>query len=317
MSEDGNLRKLISVSWIVVIVVALALSNWSLAVVGHAYGLPVKPVPLAYLLSVVFDGAALIAGSLTLRSARELGSNGSASRIVVVLLAGTSAWLNSEHASILHLGVPAHVMYAASPAIAITLFELQTRFDYKDALRRAGRTVDPLPTVGATAWILHPWGTLTNVWQTVKMRTDTKYKTVRAPLQIQAILTDHEIAENTAAANLTGASKMRAIEIARNYLGEAASSVAVQDWLSHHGVEVSRQYIRYLSPGTPEGYLPDSDIPDEADCRHLDVFAGHMGANDARMTRASGAHEARMPVDSGAPHGISNGSNSIVPGYLR
>jgi Protein of unknown function (DUF2637) len=147
-----SLKNLASLSWVAVVAVALALSNYSLYIFGAHNGLPGY---LAWMLSVPFDGACLVAGNLTLKYARELGSNGFGPRLAVVILCGLSAWLNTEHASFLHLGAPGHVMYACPPIVSIALFELSIRFEYRQALDRAGRTVKPLPVFGFIVWALH------------------------------------------------------------------------------------------------------------------------------------------------------------------
>lgn len=173
------MKNLTKYCWVAIIAVALILSNYSLAVVSHYYGLPNGfPIPLAWLLSIPFDGAALVAGDLTLRYARELGSNGSGPKIVVISLAVLSAWLNSQHANILHLGFPAHVAYACPPIIAIVLFELHSRFEYRRALSEAGRTVEPLPVFGIASWIFHFYGAIKAVWEITGHRLE--YRTVQA-----------------------------------------------------------------------------------------------------------------------------------------
>ena len=240
------IKRLASVAWIIVVSVALAVSNWSLAVVGHHFGLPYTMPPLAWVLSIIFDGAALIAGSLTLRSARELGSNGSASRAFVFILAGTSAWLNSEHASLLNLGLPARIMYAAPPIVSITLFELTTRFEYRTALQKAGRTVEPLPVFGTAAWLFHPLGSLSDIWHMTGLRKDTRRAIYDAATKAEGMAAESSLKEAAAVAKLTGVSAKSAIATARTYLGEAATTAAIQDWLAQHGVSVTTQYIGQL-----------------------------------------------------------------------
>lgn len=162
-------------AWIAVVTIALVLSNWSLAVVSHHWGLPyLVPLPLAWLVSIPYDAAAIIAGNLALQYARELGSNGAGAKLIVLTLAGISAYLNSQHASILHLGIPAKIMYASPPVIAVILFELNTRFEYRRALSEAGRTVEPLPTFGAASWFLHCAGAIAAVWRITGKRLESR-----------------------------------------------------------------------------------------------------------------------------------------------
>ena len=155
--------------------------------VSHHWGLPyLVPLPLAWLVSIPYDAAAIIAGNLALQYARELGSNGAGAKLVVLILASISAYLNSQHASILHLGIPAKVMYASPPIIAVVLFELNTRFEYRKALADAGRTVDPLPTFGTASWILHCAGAFMAVWRITGKRLECRTATAIAALEIES-----------------------------------------------------------------------------------------------------------------------------------
>lgn len=270
---NGFLKRVSSLSWVAVILVALALSNYSLAIVGHHFGLPyLKPLPLAWMLSIPFDGAALIAGDLTLRYARELGSNGTAPRAVVVILAGLSAWLNSAHASFLGLGYAAHIMYACPPVVAVVLFELHTHYEYRTALQRAGRTVEPLPAFGASAWALHFPKGLKAVSAITGHRMDMRAKTemtrVSALAQIEraghtadihtqlaalAVREHQEQAEVEAHAarraidsdsrELDGIVKRDAIGRAFRELGLTAPINDVTDWLKARGITAHRSYI--------------------------------------------------------------------------
>lgn len=180
-----RISRLVRLSWFAVIIVALVISNWSLAVVSHKFGLPyLKPLPLAWLLSIPFDCAALVAGNLTIAYAREIGSNGSAPRMVVFALAGLSAWLNSVHASILHLGIPAHVLYATPPIVACVLFEITTHFEYRRALAEAGRTIPPLPVYGSATALLRPFGVLASVYAITGKRLENRTAKAMSELEI-------------------------------------------------------------------------------------------------------------------------------------
>jgi hypothetical protein len=137
------MKSLTSSIWVAVVIITLALSNWSLFAVGRHYGLPIV---LAAVLSVPFDGAALVCADISLKYAREHGANGAGPRSAVTILAGLSAWLNSLHATLLHVGMPAHVMYAVPPLVALFLFEAHTRYERRGAL----------PILGAFIWSRHP-----------------------------------------------------------------------------------------------------------------------------------------------------------------
>jgi hypothetical protein len=251
----NKLSWLIRWAWVAVVVIALALSNWSLAVVAHHYGLPyLRPLPLAWLLSIPFDCAALVAGDLTLKYARELGSNGAAPRATVFALAGLSAWLNSEHASFLHLGIPAHVMYACPPLVSIVLFELHTHFAYRTALQAAHRTVEPLPVFGVGVWLWHAVQAAKAVSAITGRRLSTRASVeltrLSSAAQIQQANQAAEVAANDARIvataerrELDGLSKAEAIGRAFRVLGLTAAVPDVDNWLKVRGVEVERSYI--------------------------------------------------------------------------
>jgi hypothetical protein len=113
------------------------------------------PGPLAALVSAAFDGAAICLCSLSLTIARSHDS-AFAPRLGVLLLAAISAWLNSQHASLLGLPLPARVLYASPPIVAILVFDLNTRFTKRAALRKAGKVPASLPPIGRTAALLFP-----------------------------------------------------------------------------------------------------------------------------------------------------------------
>jgi Lsr2/Protein of unknown function (DUF2637) len=145
------------VGWLVVVTAALALSAWSLFWVARDYGLP---VPLAILVSAAFDGAAMVCADLALKYARTNGDSGFGPRLGVLTLASMSAYLNMQHASLLHDPFAARILYAVPPLTAVTLFEFHSRYERRTALRRAGRVAESLPVFGRWSWILFPKKTL-------------------------------------------------------------------------------------------------------------------------------------------------------------
>jgi hypothetical protein len=260
-----NARKLVAYCWIAIVTVALILSNYSLEVVSHHYGLPNRfPMPLAWLLSIPFDGAALVAGNLTLRYARELGSNGSGPKMFVISLAAISAWLNSQHASILRLGIPAHILYACPPIVAVILFELNMRFEYRRALQEANRTVEPLPVFGIASWLFHLVSALKAISEITGKRLEYRtakaiedYTAVEAVIinetpvteipvtETPAIETEYKEPANTSRESTrTYTSKAHAIRAAYTELGEDIRASRIREWCADHGYEVDEAYIR-------------------------------------------------------------------------
>lgn len=155
------------IGWLIVVAAALALSFYSLYIVGLKYGLP---VPLALLVSASYDGAAIVCGDLALRYARTHGDSGLAPRIALVVFALTSSFLNLQHAIIVHDPTPAKVLYAMPPLVAVTVLELHSRYERRGALRRAGRLAKSLPAIGRWTWVFHFWHTLVVLWRITQHR---------------------------------------------------------------------------------------------------------------------------------------------------
>jgi hypothetical protein len=138
--------------WLIVAGAALALSAYSLYWVGRRYGVP--PI-LAGMISVIFDGAAVISCDLALRYARSHDS-GFAPRLAVFTFAGVSAFLNAQHAILAGLPKPAVILFSSPPIVAVVMLELHTRYTKRAALKRAGRVPAALPIIGRVTWALFP-----------------------------------------------------------------------------------------------------------------------------------------------------------------
>lgn len=163
------------IAWIVVTMAALGLSWWSLYTLAHGqYGMP---RPLAAIVSTVYDGGALVLADLSQRYARSQDS-GAAPRTMMLALIGVSAWLNYRHATTLHYSLPGQVMFASPPVVAGALFEIEQRFEHREALRIFGRVAPALPAFGRYAWILHPARTIKRVWLITASRVDSVPLTV-------------------------------------------------------------------------------------------------------------------------------------------
>jgi Lsr2 protein/uncharacterized protein DUF2637 len=158
-------------AWLIVATSALTLSAWSLYVVARRYGVP---PPLAAVTSTAFDGAALICADLALRYARSHGDSGAAPRLGVLILAASSAYLNAQHAYMARDPRPAVLMYSAPPVIALSLFELHSRWERREALRLAGRVAESLPPLGRYSWALFPLRTLRTLRGIIAARLDEK-----------------------------------------------------------------------------------------------------------------------------------------------
>jgi hypothetical protein len=155
--------------WLIVVTCALSLSFWSLYWVGRKFGLP--PI-LAGMVSACLDGAALVCAQLALTYARSHDS-GLTPRIGVFVMAGASSWLNAQHAIIAGYPPAARILFGLPPLVAVFVFEIQTRYQRRAALKRAGRVPAALPAIGRTAWVLFPIRSLRVIRSIVKFRLTT------------------------------------------------------------------------------------------------------------------------------------------------
>lgn len=165
-----QMRMISRYAWLPAITASLAISTYSLYWIARKWGLP---IPLAALVSTVFDGAALTFADLALRYARTHGDSGLAPRLGVLILAGLSAYLNSWHAVLTGAPTPARILYGIPPIVSIALFDLHTRWERRAALRRAGRVPASLPVFGRYTWLLFPIRTLKVLRSIVRFRLET------------------------------------------------------------------------------------------------------------------------------------------------
>ena len=138
--------------WLMVLGATLIMSDYSLFFVARHLGTP--PI-FAILAGVIFDGAALLFADYSLKHARA-GSSGSGPRLAVLICAGLSAFLNSQHAVIANQIPAARVFWAAPPIIAVLAYEFHIKWERRRALANAGRVPPDLPAMGKWAWLLFP-----------------------------------------------------------------------------------------------------------------------------------------------------------------
>ena len=155
--------------WILSVLAAMSLSTYSLAIVGHAMGLPYV---LSYVTGLALDGAALSAGHVALSTNQAHGASAFGARLLMFSLAALSAIINSYHATLNHDPVIGHVFYASLPLVVLALFEVHSRHARRAALRRAGRVAQALPMFSAMAWFLIPIRTFKTVRGIVIARVD-------------------------------------------------------------------------------------------------------------------------------------------------
>lgn len=141
--------------WLMVLGATLTMSDYSLYFVARHLG---TPVIFAILGGVIFDGAAILFADYSLKHAR-VGSSGFGPRLGVLICAGLSAYLNSQHAVIAHQIAAARVFWAAPPLIAVAAYEFHIKWERRKALANAGRVSPDLPAFGRWAWALFPIAT--------------------------------------------------------------------------------------------------------------------------------------------------------------
>ncbi|MFF7555527.1 DUF2637 domain-containing protein [Streptomyces olivaceus] len=139
-----------------VLLVALALSWWSLSTLAISYGVPEY---LAWGISLAFDGAALVTADLASKYARSPDS-GAGPRLMTYALIAVSVFLNVSHAQMLGYGLAGQVLFGAPPVIAGVLFELGLKWEHRQSLRERGRVAEAMPVFGKLSWLMFPRKTL-------------------------------------------------------------------------------------------------------------------------------------------------------------
>lgn len=183
--KSPNVKKILdwrgSVSFGIVLIVALALSWWSLYSLAITfYGVPKI---LAIGVSAAFDGAALFVADLASKYARTEDS-GLATKLATYLFVGASVYLNVEHAILLSYGVPGMVLFGAPPVIAGILFELYLRFVHRTEMRANGLVPKRMPVFGKISWLIFPGKTFRGFKDVVFFRLNEVVTSVtNEPLQ--------------------------------------------------------------------------------------------------------------------------------------
>jgi hypothetical protein len=142
--------------WAVVLTATLSMSAYSLFYVGRHLGMPWY---FAAIVSLCFDGVAVLAADYSLRYAR-MGLTATGPQMTVFLFGGLSAYLNTLHAYFGHEIPIAKVLWAAPPVAAILVFEFHTKWERLSALRAANRVAEALPPLGRPSWMHHPIASL-------------------------------------------------------------------------------------------------------------------------------------------------------------
>lgn len=141
-----------TIGWAIVLPAAFAISTWSLFAIAHdRYHVPAL---LAALAGVVYDGAALLALDAWATAAADPHQSTIRPRLVAVALLSTSIFLNVNHATWQHQGVPAAVLYAAPGIVLWAMAELRLGARHTAARQQLGLGFAPRPAYGVDAWIV-------------------------------------------------------------------------------------------------------------------------------------------------------------------
>jgi len=154
--------------WLIVLVASLGTSAWSLFFVATHEGAPPE---IAAVVSACFDGVALICADYALRYAR-IGDSGLAPRMTVFIFAGLSAYVNSQHAVILHEPEFVRILWGVPSVGSILVYEFHVRWERRTALARANRIAAPLPVYGIWTWLRYPRKTLRRISSVIDYRAD-------------------------------------------------------------------------------------------------------------------------------------------------
>jgi Protein of unknown function (DUF2637) len=165
MAKPNGLRR---IAPFVVLTAALSFSAWSLYYVARHLG---APIPVAVVVSTIFDGGAVYLADLGADHTRE-GDSGLGPRVAVFILAGISAWLNTLHAKYGGYPESSILLWAAPPIVAVVIYEFTIRFQHRKSLRRDGRIPLPLPKFDTASWFLFPVKTLRAMRRVVEFRRE-------------------------------------------------------------------------------------------------------------------------------------------------
>ena len=224
----GSFRSLI---WLLVLAVALGISAYSLYFVARTLGVP-KIFAAGF--STAYDGVALIAADKSLQFAQE-GKSGAFPRMVMIIFAGLSSFLNSLHAIFGHESPLAIPIWAGLPIAAVFAFEIHTSQARSKAHARFGYGYPaPVPKFGGWRWSLFPLATLTDLRDVVSARgkaiTATNKLAASTSASVHArnasALPAGNGATRSASGNATGSTAPRNGNASRNATEQPAASTA-------------------------------------------------------------------------------------------
>lgn len=164
MNSIGRFLKRIAP--VAVLASALSFSAWSLYFVSRHLG---APVPVAVVVSTIFDGGALYLADLSADHTRE-GDSGFGPRMCVWILALASAWLNRLHAVYGHYPTSSELLWMAPPIVAVIIYDLTLRFIHRKTLRATGRIPSSMTRFDTLSWFIFPIKTFKDLRNLVEYR---------------------------------------------------------------------------------------------------------------------------------------------------
>ena len=216
--------------WAVVLIATLSMSAYSLFYVGRHLGMPWY---FAAIVSLCFDGVAVLAADYSLRYAR-MGLTATGPQLTVFVFGGLSAYLNTLHAFFGHEIPMAKLLWAAPPVAAILVFEFHTKWERLSALRDAGRIAEALPPLGRHSWVHHPLASLRTI-RAISGERLTEIAEREAPRYVAErarVAEEREEAERDAMTLETASTQADAIRLALAALPESASTEEVVRYLA-------------------------------------------------------------------------------------
>jgi hypothetical protein len=235
--------------WLIVLPAAFAFSTWSLYVIAHdRYHVPAL---LAGFASAVYDGAALLALDAWATAAGDPQQSTLRPRVAAVCLLATSVFLNVNHATWQHQGLPAAVLYAAPGIVLWAMAELRLGAQHSAARQAQGLGFAPRRAYGVDAWIVRRG----RAWQAYTAHLDARLdNALPAVPEASDILLGRELEAGDAllmrddapqVSSPRPATLAAAIMAAASALGPGAQPTEIVKLIGrNHGLNLDPSYVR-------------------------------------------------------------------------
>jgi hypothetical protein len=294
MKMDSKLnwfgRFLKRIAPVAVLTAALSFSAWSLFFVSRHLG---APIPVAVVVSTIFDGGAVYLADLAADHTRE-GDSGFGPRMCVWILALASAWLNRLHAVYGHYPTSSELLWMAPPIVAVVIYDFTIRFLHRKTLRATGRIPSAMPRFDTASWVLFPIKTMKDFRKVITFRRD-----------VTTSLATGQLLPGTA-----GPLGVTAATLGQLPAGITPEPRDVRDWARRSGLnvaktgpvspEITAQYLRALAAGNaaPIGELGQGGEPDSDQVADVPGPRGEFAeSTNAEVDAAFRAVNGHKPTD--------------------